>query len=60
MSRLLESRGFWFKLACVVCLAFGILVQILAHVRDEPTSIKRPHPQPAHAPGGGPIPLEQE
>ncbi|HMO43850.1 MAG TPA: hypothetical protein PKB04_11155 [Phenylobacterium sp.] len=60
MSRLLESRGFWFKLACVVCLAFSVMVQVLAHVRDEPSSIERPHPQQAHAPGGGPIHPKQE
>jgi hypothetical protein len=60
MIRPLESRGFWFKLVCVLSLAFGVMVQILAHVRDEPSSIKRPHPQPAHAPGGGPIHSDQE
>jgi hypothetical protein len=60
MDRFLQSRSFWFKVVCLLCLAFGIVIQVLAHVRDEPSSINRPQPQQAHAPGGGPINSYQE
>lgn len=60
MSRLLESRSFWFKLVCVLCLALSIMVQVLDRIRDEPASIARPQPLEAHAPGGGPINSHQE
>ncbi|MDO8409572.1 MAG: hypothetical protein Q7S93_05885 [Phenylobacterium sp.] len=60
MSRLLESRSFWFKLVCVLCLAFSIMVQVLQHFRDEPSSIARQQPVEAHAPGGRPVNPDQE
>jgi hypothetical protein len=59
MIRLLESRGFWFRLAGVLCLAFGVMVQVLDHVREEPAALDRPQPTKAYAPSSGPPPSDQ-
>lgn len=60
MDQFLQDRSFWFRVVCLLCLAFGIAVQILDHVRDEPSPIARAQPIEAHAPGGRPINPDQE
>ena len=60
MSRLLESRSFWFRVVCVFCLAFALLVQVLDHVKEEPTDTPALRPLPAHAPGATPPNIVQK
>ena len=59
MIRLLGSRSFWFKLAGVLCLAFSVLVQVLDHVGEDPSSLDHPQPAKAYSPSGDPLPSDQ-
>lgn len=55
MDRFVQSRSFWFKVVCLLCLAFGIMIQVLDRVREAPSPLASSHPIEAHAPGGGPV-----
>lgn len=54
MTRFIESRSFWFRVVCVLCLAFALLVQVLDRLKDQPTDAPALRPLAAHAAGATP------
>ncbi|MDX5331958.1 MAG: hypothetical protein LPJ86_02595 [Caulobacteraceae bacterium] len=60
MTRFIESRSFWFRLICILCLAFGLLVQVLDRMHGETPGTRSLAAVPAHAPGAAPQTNVQE
>ncbi|HMO42712.1 MAG TPA: hypothetical protein PKB04_05205 [Phenylobacterium sp.] len=60
MTRFIESRSFWFRLICILCLGFGVFVQALDHLNEDRSHGRSLAPITAHAPGETTTHLPQE